>query len=225
MTCWVGTALSQFIRTNTSSKDRLFEWRKAVSHKVGAVRFGIIWKSVCNVEVCRILYDRQHELLPLNIESRLCGTSSLDRVHIQRGDVLNTNQDLSPVTRWCQPSRSAAHRNDNITFACSFHFWHKPSVNRCGTRRKWTDLKPIDTFKWSNTVARPTHSLSVLEQVDSEGDLCDIANIFVWRSSRGGLPVRISSWRYWHRTVPQQSRIEPFEACRHVHQTVLKVWL
>jgi hypothetical protein len=136
-------------------------------------------------------------------------TSSLDRIHIRRGDVLKKNHDSSRVTRWCQTSRWAPYKNGNIALACSFCFWHKSSINRCSTQRKWNDLKPIYICKYSNTVVEPTYNLPAIEQADSKGDLSNIVKILASRSSRGCLPVRISSWRSWrpNRTSAIQNQI------------------
>jgi hypothetical protein len=56
-------------------------------------------------------------------------TSSLDRVHSRRDNVSKKNHDSSPVTKWCQPSRSTTCKNGNIFFAYSFHLWK----NYCST--------------------------------------------------------------------------------------------
>jgi hypothetical protein len=77
----------------------LSEWNKEICHKTGAVHFGIIWESVDNIEAARIPYDRKHEFFALNIMSRFLTTSSLDRVHMGRGDVLKKIHDSSSVTR------------------------------------------------------------------------------------------------------------------------------
>jgi hypothetical protein len=55
--------MSFLMRRPSSRKDRLFDWSKYICHKVGAVHFDIIWKSVDNVEAARILYDCQYEFL------------------------------------------------------------------------------------------------------------------------------------------------------------------
>jgi hypothetical protein len=83
--------------------------------------------------------------------------------------------------------------------AYSIRFSYKSCINRCSTQCKWNDLKPIELCKCSNTVGWPTHSVSVIERTDSnsKGDLFNIAIILASRSSRGGFPVRISSWRSW----------------------------
>jgi hypothetical protein len=51
------------MRRLSSTKDRLFEWSKYICHKVGAVHFGIIWKSVDKIEAARIPGDYKHEFL------------------------------------------------------------------------------------------------------------------------------------------------------------------
>jgi hypothetical protein len=123
--------------------------------------------------------------------------SSLDRVHMRRGDVSKKNYDLSPVIRWCQLSRSTACKNGNIAFAYSFHFSCKSCVKRCNTQCKWNDLKLIEWCKCSNTIEWATPNVSAIEQADSKGDLFNMAKFLASRSSRVGLPVRISSWKSW----------------------------
>jgi hypothetical protein len=143
-------------------------------------------------------------------------TSSLDRVHIGRGDGSKKNQDSSLVTRWCQLLRWEAHRNGNIALACSFRFRRKSSVNRCGTRRKWSNLKPINTYKYSNAIALLTRSLSAIEQADSKRNLSNIVKILASRSSRGGRPVRICLWRSWrpnHTSWIQNRTVRSLYAC------------
>jgi hypothetical protein len=152
-------------------------------------------------------------------------TSSLDRFHIRRGDALKKSQDSSPVTRRCQPSCWTAYRNGNIALACSFRFWRKSSVNRCITQRKWNDLKQIDTCRCSNTVVWPTRNLSVIEQADWKGYLSNIAKVLASRSSRGDLPMPISSWRSWQpncTSAIQNRTVRSLQACS---LTVPEVWL
>jgi hypothetical protein len=126
-------------------------------------------------------------------------TLSLDRVHRRHDNVFKKDHDLSSVTRWCQPSRSAACKNGNIALACSFrfHFSRKTSVNRCGIQCKWNDLKPMESYKCLNTIWQATNSLSDIEWVDSNRDLFNIARIFASRWSSRGLRVRISLCRSW----------------------------
>jgi hypothetical protein len=57
-----------------------------------------------------------------------------------------------------------------------------------------------------------------------KGGMSHLAIILASRSSKGDLPVRIASWRSWWPNHPLQSRIEPFEMHRHVHQIVPKVY-
>jgi hypothetical protein len=189
------------MRCPSSRKNRLFEWNKYICHKVASVHFGIIWKSAYNIEAGRIPYNRIHELFALNIESWFYDhIISWQNSHPTWWSI-EKDKNSSPVTRWCQPSRWAVYRNDNIALTCSFRFWRKQSVNRCGTRRKWNDLMPIDTCKCFNTVPWPIRSLSAIEKADSKGDLSSIAKILVSRSSRGDLPVQIASWRSWRPNV------------------------
>jgi hypothetical protein len=123
--------------------------------------------------------------------------SFLDSVYMWHADILKQNHDSSPVTRWCQPSRSATYKNGNIALAYSFHFSHKSLVNRCRTQCKWNDLNQKDLCKYCNTAGYITNSLSDIEWDDSNGDLSNIAKFLLSRSSRGGLPLRISSRRLW----------------------------
>jgi hypothetical protein len=58
-------------------------------------------------------------------------------------------------------------------------------------------LKPTESYKHRNTITQAINSLSDIEWADSNGDLCNIIRIFASRSSSGGLPVRISSYRSW----------------------------
>jgi hypothetical protein len=44
-----------------------------ICDKVGAFHFGIIWKSVDNIEPSQIPYNRQHTLCALNLLSRFYG--------------------------------------------------------------------------------------------------------------------------------------------------------
>jgi hypothetical protein len=60
------------MRRPSSTKDRLFKWNEDVCHKIVAVYFGIIWKSVDNIEAARVPHDCKHEFFALNIKSRLC---------------------------------------------------------------------------------------------------------------------------------------------------------
>jgi hypothetical protein len=117
----------------SSRKDHLLAWNKSICHKIGAVHFCIICESVYNIDVDRIPYDRKHEFLLWTSSLDFVAISFLDRIHIRRGGVLKKNQDSSPVTRWCQPSRLPACKNGNIARASSFHFSRKSSVQRCGT--------------------------------------------------------------------------------------------
>jgi hypothetical protein len=79
-----------------------------------------------------------------------------------------------------------------------FHlFLCKSCVDRCDTQCKWNDLKPIESCKCSNTIDWATLSVSAIERADSKGNLSNIARILASRSFKGGLPVRISSWRSW----------------------------
>jgi hypothetical protein len=82
-------------------------------------------------------------------------TSSLDRVHIRRGDVSKKNHDSSSVTRWCQPSHSAACKNGNIFFAYSFHF----RKNHCST-----DAAPnVNGTIWIQWIRANTATLSITQ--------------------------------------------------------------
>jgi hypothetical protein len=114
---------------------------------------------------------------------------------MQCSDVLNKIHDSSPVPRYCRLLRSAASKNGNIAFVYSLRFPHKPYVNRCGTQCKWNDLKSIESCKCSNIVERAMPNVSDIERADSKRDLSNIAIILTSRSSRGGLPMQISSWR------------------------------
>jgi hypothetical protein len=60
---------------------------------------------------------------------------------------------------------------------------------------KWDDMKLIDSCKCGDTVEWATCSVSTIERVDLKGDLSNLTRILASRSSRGDLPVRISSWR------------------------------
>jgi hypothetical protein len=55
----------------SSRKDRLLKLYEYIYYKIVAIHFGIIWKSVDNIEVTWIPHDRKHELFALNIKSRL----------------------------------------------------------------------------------------------------------------------------------------------------------
>jgi hypothetical protein len=54
-------------------------------------------------------------------------------------------------------------------------------------------LNQRDSYKSGNTADCTTTSLSHIERDDSKGDLSKIAKILESRSSRGDLPLRISS--------------------------------
>jgi hypothetical protein len=58
-------------------------------------------------------------------------------------------------------------------------------------------LNQNDSCTCSNTVEWATSSLSAIESAGSKRDLSEIAAILPSRSSRGGLPLRISSCRFW----------------------------
>jgi hypothetical protein len=133
------------MRRPSSRKDHLFERNHHICHKIGAVYFSMIWESVDNIEVARIPYDCKHKLFALNIRLDFVIISSLDRIHMRRGDVFKKKYDSLPVTRWCQLSRSTACKNGNIALARSFRFLHKSSVNRCHTQYKGNDLKPMES--------------------------------------------------------------------------------
>jgi hypothetical protein len=124
-------------------------------------------------------------------------TSSLDKVHMRRGDISRRNCDLLLATKWCQPSRSAACKKGNMICAYYIHFWHNPIVNLCGISYKWNDMKPMNSWKRCKTIARPTERVSSIDRADSKGDLSSIARIVTSRLSRGGLPMQFSSWRSW----------------------------
>jgi hypothetical protein len=64
---------SFLMRRPSSRKDRLFEWSKWICHKVWAVHFGTIWKSIYDIEVGWIPYVRKYNVFALNIKSRFCG--------------------------------------------------------------------------------------------------------------------------------------------------------
>jgi hypothetical protein len=61
------------MRRPSLRKDRFFERSKYSCHKVRAVHFGIIWKSVDNIEPSRIPYNREHKSFALNLLSQFCG--------------------------------------------------------------------------------------------------------------------------------------------------------
>jgi hypothetical protein len=112
----------------------------------------MICESVNNIEAAGIPHDCQHEFFLWISSLDFVTTSSLDNVHMRRGDILKKNQDSASVTRWCQASRSVAYKNGNMALAYSFRFSHKPPVKRSGTQCKWNDLNPRDSCKCCNTV-------------------------------------------------------------------------
>jgi hypothetical protein len=64
---------SFLIRRPSLRKDRFFERSKYICDKVGVVHFGIIWKSIDNIEPSRIPYNRKQIPFALNLLSRFCG--------------------------------------------------------------------------------------------------------------------------------------------------------
>jgi hypothetical protein len=171
---------SFLMRSPSSRKDRLFKWNKwnkYICHKISAVHFDLIWKYVDNIKAARIPYDWKYQFLLWISSLGFVATSSLNIFHIRHGDVLNSDQDSSPVTRWCQPSRWAAHRNGNMALVCSFRFERKPSVHRSGTWRKWNDLEPINRSKCLSTVAWLTRSISAIDQLVRK-KICSISPEF-----------------------------------------------
>jgi hypothetical protein len=82
-----------------SRKDCLFKTTYDLCHKIVFFRFGIIWELVDNMEAVRVPYDCKHEFLLWISCLGFVITSSLDRVHMQRGDVSKENHDSSLVTR------------------------------------------------------------------------------------------------------------------------------
>jgi hypothetical protein len=100
--CWTSTCVNRaivdrnhqsfFVRCPSSRKDHLFEENKYICHKIIAIHFSIIWKSVDNIEPSRIPYNREHKLFALNLLSRFYG-------HII------SRQSLHP-TWWCIKEKS-----------------------------------------------------------------------------------------------------------------------
>jgi hypothetical protein len=71
---WVNIKMNHksfLMRRPSSRKDRLFKWNEYICHKIVAVLFGIIWESVDNIRVTRILYDCRHKFFALNITSHI----------------------------------------------------------------------------------------------------------------------------------------------------------
>jgi hypothetical protein len=64
---------SFLMRRPSLRKDRFFERTKYICDKVGAVYFGIIWKSLDDLEPSQIPYNRKHKLFALDLLSRFCG--------------------------------------------------------------------------------------------------------------------------------------------------------
>jgi hypothetical protein len=152
-------------------------------------------------------------------------TSSLDRVYIRRGDALKKNQDSSPVTWWCQPSRWTACRNGNIALACSFHFTlnHRSTsaaLNANGTI--WSQLTHVNT----PTLLYNQHAVFQLSNKPIWKEIYPISAKFCYQDHRAKVfECELRHGTLHDRIVPHQSRIELFKVCRHVHKTVSEVWL
>jgi hypothetical protein len=124
---------SFLMRLPSSRKDCLFKWNEYICYKIVAVHFGIIWEFVDNAEAARVPHNRKHEFLLWISSLSFVTILSLDRVHIRYGDIFKTNNDSSPVTRWCQSSRLATSKMGSIACVYSIRFSRKSCVNRCGT--------------------------------------------------------------------------------------------
>jgi hypothetical protein len=81
--CWTPTCMNRAtldrnhqsfcMRCPSSRKDHLFEGNKYICHKIIDIHFGIIWKSVDNIEPSRIPDNREHKLFALTLLSRFYG--------------------------------------------------------------------------------------------------------------------------------------------------------
>jgi hypothetical protein len=79
---------SSFMRRSSSRKYHLFERNKYISYKIGAIYFDMISESVDNIEATGIPYDCKYNFLLWISCLDFVTISSLDGIHMRRGDIL-----------------------------------------------------------------------------------------------------------------------------------------
>jgi hypothetical protein len=188
---------SFLIRRPSSKKDRLFKWNECICHKIVIVHFDIIWESADEREIDQIPHDHKHVFFPLNIKSRLCDyVISRQTLHatwwyIQEKSWLILNCEIMPVITF------GSMQEWQYRFCILLRFSCKLCISKYGIKCKWNNLKSIDLCKCSTIIKWAIHNVSTIEQSDLKGDLFNIAIILTSKSSRGGIPMRISSWKFW----------------------------